>query len=216
MAMVTLAGLGAMFFGRRIRGGSALALVFAGFCAVLAVRPGALATEFSKVDSVRVEKDETIKGDAYLTGARVRVDGTVDGDLIVFCQSLDINGHVTGDVLTFSQSARITGQVDGNIRGANNNLTIIGTVGTNVMVFDETFTVEPSAKIGGSLTSFAEGLGLEGSVGRDVLAFFAHGSLAGKGGGSVRAKGDSLVIGLTAVADGPGRVYGHQTPEEYS
>jgi len=51
------------------------------------------------------------------------------------------------------------------------------------------------------LTSFAEGLGLEGSVGRDVLAFFAHGSLAGKVGGSVRAKGDSLVIGSTAVID---------------
>jgi len=69
-------------------------------------------------------------------------------------------------------------------------------------------TVEPSAKIGGSLTSFAEGLGLEGSVGRDVLAFFAHGSLAGKVGGSVRAKGDSLVIGSTAVIDGPVRFEG--------
>ncbi|MFI5105708.1 MAG: anti-sigma factor family protein, partial [Terriglobales bacterium] len=32
LAMVTLAGLGAMFFRRRIRRGSALALVFAGFC----------------------------------------------------------------------------------------------------------------------------------------------------------------------------------------
>ena len=213
LAMVTLAGLGAMFFRRRIRRGSALALVFTGFCTVLAVPPGASATEFRKGDSVKVEKDETIKGDAYLTGARVRVDGTVDGDLIVFCQSLDINGHVTGDVLTFSQSARITGQVDGNIRGANNNLTIMGTIGKNVMVFDETFTVEPSAKIGGSLTSFAEGLGLEGSVGRDVLAFFAHGSLAGKVGGSVRAKGDSLVIGSTAVIDGPVRFEGHKQPE---
>jgi len=74
LAMVTLAGLGAMFFRRRIRRGSALALVFAGFCTVLAVPSGASATEFRKGDSVKVEKDETIKGDAYLTGARVRVD----------------------------------------------------------------------------------------------------------------------------------------------
>src|SRR5207249_11697642 len=57
--------------------------------------------------------------------------------------------HVTGDVLTFSQSARVTGQVDGNIRGANNNLTITGTIGKNVMVFEETFTLEPNGKIGG-------------------------------------------------------------------
>src|SRR5207237_928904 len=37
LAMVTLAGLGAMLFRRRIRRGSALALVFAGFCTVLAL-----------------------------------------------------------------------------------------------------------------------------------------------------------------------------------
>ncbi len=213
LAMVTLTGLGAMFFRRRIRRGSALALVFAGLCTVLAMPPGASATEFRKGDSVRVEKDETIKGDTYLSGARVRVDGTIDGDLIVFCQSLDVSGHVTGDILTFSQSARITGQVDGNIRGANNNLTITGTIGKNLMVFEETLTIEPTAKIGGSLTSFQEGLSLEGSVGRDALLFFKHASLAGKIGGSVRAEGDSLVIGSTAVIDGPARFEGHKQPE---
>jgi cytoskeletal protein CcmA (bactofilin family) len=213
LAMVTLTGLGAMFFRRRIRRGSALALVFAGLCTVLAMPPGASATEFRKGDSVRVEKDETIKGDTYLSGARVRVDGTIDGDLIVFCQSLDVSGHVTGDILTFSQSARITGQVDGNVRGANNNLTITGTIGKNLMVFEETLTIEPTAKIGGSLTSFQEGLSLEGSVARDALLFFAHASLAGKIGGSVRAKGDSLVIGSTAVINGPARFEGHKQPE---
>src|SRR2546429_6562340 len=41
LAMVTLAGLGAMLFRRRIRRGSALALVFAGFCTVLALPTGA-------------------------------------------------------------------------------------------------------------------------------------------------------------------------------
>src|SRR5216684_1815588 len=213
LAMLTLAGLGAMFFRRRIRRGSALALVFAGLCTVLAVPPGASATEFRKGDSVKVEKDETIKGDAYLTGARVRVDGTVDGDLIVFCQSLDINGHVTGDVLTFSQSTRITGQVDGNVRGANNNLTITGTVGKNVMVFEETLTLDANGKIGGSLTSFVENLGAEGSIGRDALLFFAHASLAGKIGGGVRARGDTLVISSTAVIDGPVHFEGHKPPE---
>jgi len=213
LAMVTLTGLGAMFFRRRIRRGSALALVFAGFCTVLALPTGASATEIRRGDSVKIEKDETIKGDTYITGARVRVEGTVDGDLIVFCQSLDISGHVTGDVLTFSQSTRITGQVDGNVRGANNNLTITGTIAKNVMVFEETFTLDPNAKIGGSLTSFAENIGLEGSVGRDVFTFFAHASLAGKIGGAVRGKGDSLVISSTAVIDGPVRFEGHKQPE---
>jgi len=107
VAMVTLAGLGAMFFRRRIRRGSALALVFAGLCTMLALPTGASATEFRKGDVVTVSAEETVKGDMYVTGARrVRIEGTVDGDLIVFCESLDISGHVTGDVLNFSQSAR--------------------------------------------------------------------------------------------------------------
>jgi cytoskeletal protein CcmA (bactofilin family) len=213
LAMVTLAGLGAMFLRRRIRRGSALALVFAGFCTMLAMPAPASATEFRKGDSVTVAKEETIKGDMYITGARVRINGTVDGDVIVFCQSLDISGHVTGDVLTFSQSVRITGQVDGNVRGANNNLTITGTVGKNVMVFEETLTLDANGKVGGSLTSFAENVGAEGSVGRDALLFFAHASLAGKIGGGVRAKGDTLVIGSTAVIDGPVHFEGHKPPE---
>ena len=213
LAMVTLAGLGAMFLRRRIRRGSALALVFAGFCTVLAMPAPASATEFRKGDSVTVAKEETIKGDVYITGTRARINGTVDGDLIVFCQSLDISGHVTGDVLAFSQSVRINGQVDGNVRGANNNLTITGTVGKNVMVFEETLTLDANGKIGGSLTSFVENLGAEGGVGRDALLFFAHATLAGKIGGGVRAKGDTLVIGPTAVIDGPVHFEGHKPPE---
>jgi cytoskeletal protein CcmA (bactofilin family) len=213
LAMLTLAGLGAVVFRRRIRRGSALALVFAGLCAALAMPAPAAATEFRKGDSVRVEKDETIKGDAYLTGARVRVEGTIDGDLIVFCQSLEMNGHVTGDVISFSQSARITGQVDGNVRGANNNMTVTGTIGKNVMTFEETFTLDPNAKIAGSLTIFAANLGVEGSVGRDALLHFAHGSLAGKIAGGVRAKGDTLNISSTAVIDGPVHFEGNKAPE---
>lgn len=214
VAMVTLAGLGAMFFRRRIRRGSALALVFAGLCTMLALPTGASATEFRKGDVITVSTEETIKGDMYVTGARrVRIEGTVDGDLIVFCESLDISGHVTGDVLNFSQSARISGRVDGNVRGANNNLTITGTVSKNVLTFEETLTIDPAGKVGGSLTSFAANLGMEGSVGRDALLFVAHGNLDGKIGGGVRAKGDSLSIGSAAVIDGPVHFEGHNRPE---
>jgi cytoskeletal protein CcmA (bactofilin family) len=214
LAMVTLAGLGAMFFRRRIRRGSALALVFAGLCTLLALPTGASATEFRKGDVVTVGPEETIKGDMYVTGARrVRIEGTVDGDLIAFCESLDISGHVTGDVLNFSQSARISGRVDGNVRGANNNLTITGTVSKNVLTFEETMTIDPSGKVGGSLTNFAANLGVEGSVGRDALLFAAHANLDGKIGGGVRARGDSLTIGSGAVIDGPVHYEGHSRPE---
>jgi cytoskeletal protein CcmA (bactofilin family) len=213
LAMMTLAGFGMAFFRRRIRRGSALALVFAGFCAVLAMPAPAWSTEFRKGDNVIVARDETIKGDTYITGTRVRIDGTVDGDLVVFCQSLDVSGHVTGDVIAFSQSSRIKGQVDGNLRGFNNNTTITGTVGKNAMLFNETVTVDTNATIGGSLTSFGESLSVDGNVGRDLLLFFAHANLSGKLGGGVRAKGDSLVINSTAVIDGPVKFEGNKPAE---
>jgi cytoskeletal protein CcmA (bactofilin family) len=212
LALLTLAGIGVAFFRRRIRRGSALALIFAGLCAVMALPTTALATEFRKGDTVEVMKGETVQGDLYVTGARARIEGTVDGDLIVFCQSLDVSGHVTGDIIAFSQSTRITGQVDGNVRGANNNLTIAGTVGKNVMVFEQTFTLDSNARIGGSLTSFVENLSVDGNVGRDVLLFFQHANLSGKIGGGVRAKGQSLIVGSTAVIDGPVKFEGHKPP----
>ena len=71
IALLTLAGFGAAFFRRRIRRGSALALVLAGFCAVLALAPAASATEFRRGQSVEVRQGETIKGDIFLFGDRV-------------------------------------------------------------------------------------------------------------------------------------------------
>jgi cytoskeletal protein CcmA (bactofilin family) len=214
LAMVTLGGLAVMFFRKKIRGGSALAVVLTGFCVLLGLPSAASATEFRKGESVEVPKDETVKGDIYITGGgRARIDGTVDGDLIVFCRSLDISGHVTGDVIVFSQSARISGQVDGNIRGFNNNITISGTVGKNVMVFDQAVTVDSNGKIAGSFTSFSESLNLDGKVGRDALLYVAQANLSGNIGGEIRAKGHALVISSSAVINGPTRWEGDNQAE---
>src|SRR6266568_2724502 len=60
LAMLTLAGLVALFFRRKIRRGSALALVFAGFCAVLALPAPVWATEFRHDRRVTIAKDEVI------------------------------------------------------------------------------------------------------------------------------------------------------------
>lgn len=202
LALVTLGGLGAMFFRRRIRRGSALALVFAGLCTVLALPAPASATEFRKGGNIEVAKGETVKGDIFITGERARIEGTVDGDVFVFGQSVEVNGHVTGDVIAFVQRARINGQVDGNVRAFSNNITITGTVGKNVMVFNQSVMIDSNAKIGRSLSSFSESLSVDGSVGGDALLYFAHANLAGKIDGGVRAKGESLDIGSTAVIGG--------------
>ena len=213
LALATLGGLGVMFLRRRIRRGSALALVFAVLCAALMTTPAASGTEFRKADSVEVRQDEKVKGDLYITTQSARVDGTVDGDVIVFGQSVNINGHVMGDLIAFAQSVRINGEVDGNVRTFNNNITITGNVAKNVMTFGETVTIDSNAKVGGSATCFCESLGMDGTVSRDLLLFIAHANLNGKVGGAVRAKGDTLVIGSTAVIDGAVHFEGNKQPE---
>jgi hypothetical protein len=61
LAMLTLGGIGIVFFRRRIRRGSALALMFAGFCTVLALPTAATATEMRKGETVEGSKGETVK-----------------------------------------------------------------------------------------------------------------------------------------------------------
>src|SRR5260370_33797628 len=81
LAMLTLAGLVALFFRRKIRRGSALALVFAGFCAVLALPTVASATETRKGDSIEVAPGETIKGFICVFAHRARLECTFEGYL---------------------------------------------------------------------------------------------------------------------------------------
>jgi cytoskeletal protein CcmA (bactofilin family) len=214
LALVTLSGFAVAFFRKRLRRGSALALMLAGFCAALLLQPAsAMASETRKGESVVVAPDETIKGDIFLFGERVRVDGTVDGDVFVFGHDVNVNGHVKGDVFGFAQQLRINGQVDGNVRAFTNTLTIPGTVTKNVLTFDEVVNVESSGKIGGSLTIFVESLNLDGALGRDLLIFGKHLALTGKINGAIKMKGDTLTINPSAQVGGPIYFEGNKEPE---
>jgi hypothetical protein len=125
LAMLTVAGFGVAIFRRRLRRGSALALVLAGLCAAMALPAPAGAMEFHKSEGAwELSKDETIKTDVFVTCARGRIDGTIDGDLFFFGQSVEISGHIKGDAIIFAGSTRINGQIDGNVRSFTNNLTI--------------------------------------------------------------------------------------------
>jgi hypothetical protein len=213
LAMLTLAGLGALAFRRRIRRGSALALVLAGFCTVLAMSPAASATEFRHDKRVTIAKDEVIHSDLYAAGGRVQVDGTIEGDLVVGGGEVEITGHVMGDVISSSGALRLTGQVDGNIRGYAGNFSLKGTVGRNVMVFGGEVTLDQNAKIGGSFTSFCGQGTIDGHVGRDLLAFAGQVSISGNIGGSARIKGGELKIDSSAQIDGPVKFEGDKPPE---
>jgi cytoskeletal protein CcmA (bactofilin family) len=214
LALLTVAGFALVVFRKRVRRGSALALMLAGFCAALVLQPAsAFASETRKGDSVGVGRDETVKTDIFLMGDHIRVDGTVDGDVFVFGHDVSVNGHVKGDIFGFAQQLQVNGQVDGNVRALTNTLTIRGTVAKNVLTSDETVNVESDAKIGGSLTLFVESLTLDGAVGRDILFMGKRIDVNGRVDGAVQARGETLTIGSSAEVHGPINYNGDREPD---
>jgi len=213
VAFACAAAFGLFAVRRYLRRGAALAVMFASLGLVVALATPAAAAEFRKADSVRIEKDQVIKGDLFVTSESIHMLGTVDGDFYAASKDVEVSGHVTGDVLCACQSLRISGQVDGNIRNLSNNLTITGEIGRSVSSFTETFSLDRNGKIGHSLASFSQSLTVDGTLGRDLLAFFHDGSIAGSVGGEVLAKGGSLNIGDSASIGGKTVFEGDNSPE---
>jgi len=212
LAMLTLISSVVLVLRRRLRRGSAMALVLAGLCAALAAAPPSGATEFRKGQTPTVAKGETIHSDIFLSGERVSVDGTVDGDVYAFGQSVDVSGHVLGDVIMFAQTARVSGQVDGNIRGFDNNLTVTGTIGKNLTEFCQTLTFDKGGKAGGSITTFAQSVTIDGQIGRDILWYGQDLNVTGSVGGALQGKGETLEIASTASIGGQVHFEGKSAP----
>ena len=208
LAMLIVGGGAVIIFRRRLRRGSALALVLAGLCAALAVPAPASATEFRKSDTPEVAKDEVVKSDLFMTGARGRVDGTVDGDFYFFGQSVEIAGLIKGDAIVFAQSVRVSGHVEGNIRSFTNNLTISGTVDRNVLSFNEVVDIDSAGKVGGSITCFGQTVSLDGHIGRDVLLMDDRTVVTGTVNGAIQVKGQTMSISSSAQVGGPIRYEG--------
>ena len=212
LALATLGGLGVMFLRRRIRRGSALALVFAGLCAAMMVPAQASATELRKGDRVTVAKDEVIHSDLFAAGGQIRIAGTIEGDLVVAGGDVEVSGHVLGDLLSGSGQVRMTGQVDGSIRGYAGNITVKGKVGRNVMTCGGDVNIDRDATIGGSLTSFSGRLSIDGHIQRDVLAMGGQANISGIIGGSAKFRSDELNIDSSAQVGGPVNFEGNKPP----
>jgi cytoskeletal protein CcmA (bactofilin family) len=213
LALLTIAGSAVLFVRRKVRRGSAFAMVVAGICAAASMPAPAMATEFlTKGETVEVEKGQTIKGDAFLSGHNVKIEGTVDGDAFVFCQFANIDGHVTGDVIAFAQIVRVNGQVDGNIRSFTNTILVSGNVTKNMLAFGESITIDPSGKIGGSMTSFGNTFTMDGKLGRDLLAFSNAAVISGAVDGSIDAQGNTLRFESGAQVEGPVKFKGNKAP----
>src|SRR5690349_4105461 len=212
LALATLGGLGVMFLRRRLRRGSALALLFAGLCAAMLLPAQASGTELRKGDRVTVAKDEVIHSDLFAAGGQIRIAGTIEGDLVVAGGDVEVSGHVLGDLLSASGQVRMTGQVDGSIRGYAGNITVKGKVGRNVMTCGGDVNIDRDATIGGSLTSMSGRLSVDGHVQRDVLAMGGQANISGIIGGSAKFRSDELNIDSSAQIGGPVNFEGNKPP----
>ena len=208
IALAVLLGLVVFGFRKYIKRGSALAMMFASLGLVGAISSPADATEFRNGDTVQVKKNETVKGDIYLTGQNLRIEGTVEGDVYAFGQQVDVSGHIEGDLICFAQSARVSGHIDGNIRSFTNNITLGGEVERSVTAFGESFVLDSNGKIGRSLTAMGQSVAVDGKVGRDFFGLFQQATVAGTIGGALTGRGQSLSITGAAEIDGKAKFEG--------
>jgi hypothetical protein len=213
LALLGAAGFAMAFVRRRIRRGSAIALVLASLCAVFSAPAPAGATEFRrKGETAEVRKDENIKGNIFLSGKRVEVEGTVDGDVFAAGKDIEIDGHITGDLISAGRTVWIRGQVDGNVRSVGNTITVIGKVGKNISYFGDTFRIDAKGVVDGSAMMFGSEVNIEGRLGRDVLFAGERVFVNGTVGGGIDEKGAELEIGSGAQVGGLIRFQGENEP----
>jgi cytoskeletal protein CcmA (bactofilin family) len=212
LAFLVIGVSAALLFRRWFRRGTLAALLVTGMCGALMLPANAAAFESRKGETVEITKEETIKGDIFLTGNRIVIDGTVDGDVYAFGQDIELNGHITGDLLAGSQTIRINGTVDGNLRGFVNTVTVPGTIGRNLMAWAQVVNIDSKGKVGRSLTSFCQTLGIDGQINGDVVSFNQAARIAGTIQGEMRAKGEMLTIKSTAHITGPVKFEGDKEP----
>ena len=90
---------------------------------------------------------------------------------------------------------------------------IVGSVAKNVLAGADTIELDPKGAIGGSVTSFAGQVSLDGPVGRDVLSKGGHFSLNNKVGGNLEVSADSISIGSDAQVGGGMTYKGDKAPK---
>jgi len=212
LALLVIGGSAALLFRRWFRRGTLAALLMTGMCAAIIMPGTASATESRKGELIEVAKGENIKGDILLTGHRIIIDGTVEGDVYAFGQEIEVNGHIKGDLLTGAHTVRVAGQVDGNIRAVVNTILVPGTVGRNLMAWAQIVNVDSNGKVGRSVTSFCQTLGVDGKVGGDVAAFDQSTRIGGNVEGGMDVRAEMLTIKGTAQVTGPVKYEGEVEP----
>lgn len=186
-----------------------IGLFFSVFLCTLSVTP-ASAFEMRTGETITVDTSEYIDGSIVVAGNTVFIDGEIQGDVYCAGRTVKVTGIVHGDVLCAGETVDITATIDGNVRAAGKTVSISGDVARNANLAGQVLFTTQQSKVNGEVVALGESITLAGDAQKDVFTRGKTVSLIGTVGGSLDAKGESLLIGGTAQVDGETKFVGNQ------
>ncbi|NNJ13632.1 hypothetical protein EKD04_025230, partial [Chloroflexales bacterium ZM16-3] len=180
----------------------------------------ALASSFVGSDVYRLESDQVINDDLYVSASEIYIDGTVNGDLFATGGYVEVAGTVTGDAMLVGAGIVVSGDVQDDLRTAGAGIDVSGTVGDDLLVAgggnpNFSFPIQTqghtimqgvrltdSATVGGDATILG-GVGqIASAIDGNLIAAMADVSLNGHVSGNAQVNAGALALGDAAQIDG--------------
>jgi len=192
-------GMGSHGASRRRLGGRVGWTVILVCVALLGLTTMALAADVrGGNDLFRLDANETIDDDLYVTAGEVFIDGTVNGDLVAAGGYVEVNGTVTGDVIIAAGGIRLNGIVQDDARLAGGEIVLAGSIGDDLFVAGggNTLPGVPNFPIRVGERTIEQGIEFvdNATVGGDAYVVGGEGNLAGSVAGDLFVGMGSVVL----------------------
>lgn len=189
---------------------------------VLGAAGAALAAEMVSSDVYRLESDQTVADDLYVTGEEIYIDGKVEGDLIAFGGFVEVKGEVTGDVIAAGGEVVIDGTVGDDARVAGAGIRINGRIGDDLLAagggsgpgmppfpmqvgdrqVQQGVWVSSDATVGGDAYIVGGAGAIDGQIVGDLFVGMSSVVFDGDVGGDARLYGNRVVVSPEATVAG--------------
>lgn len=153
-------------------------------------------------ERVQVAADEVVRDNLFAAGDQVTISGVVEGDCFIAAESLLIDGTVRGNLFAGTASIDLRGTVEGSLHWIGDENSIEGRIGGQSYVLGDTIRVSPEGAIVGELSSLADTLLMQGSVGRSLLMLGDSLELSGSVGRDVELTVESALLQQSARVGG--------------
>lgn len=172
--------------------------ILMGFVVLLLPDSRLLAQDFGEV----VNKHGQFEDNVFVAGRTISVDAEVKGDVVSFGRDVVIAGLVLGDILAAARTITVEGSVQGDVRMAGKSLSNVSLIAGDVMAAGIDVELQADSEINGMAWLAGEQLGVDGSVGRDLLARGRRITVSGRIAGNADLAGEVITISSSARIGG--------------